>query len=293
MNLFVADPHWGWWIILYFFLGGIAAGAYFTSTLIELVGKEEDRPIARVGYLIALPLISICGLFLIVDLNHPWRFWHMLIDSETGMPQIKLGSPMSIGSWALSLFGLCSFISFVASVRPRGMVARWHRSRMFGRPLRVVGCAVGFFVASYTGALLTATNQPIWSDTTWIASLFLASAASTGIAAMILLGRKQATTATLVRLERADRWVLILEFVVFVIFLASLGSFLLPLAGTLAGKVLIGGTLLFGLVVPLAIHFRFGLRGHLATATAVSVLFGGFLLRWAILSTPPELLAGG
>ena len=34
MNLFVADPHWGWWIILYFYLGGIAAGAYFTATLI-------------------------------------------------------------------------------------------------------------------------------------------------------------------------------------------------------------------------------------------------------------------
>ena len=29
MNLFVADPEWGWWIIRYFFLGGIAAGAYF------------------------------------------------------------------------------------------------------------------------------------------------------------------------------------------------------------------------------------------------------------------------
>src|SRR5262249_8307341 len=28
MNLFVEDPEWGWWIILYFYLGGIAAGAY-------------------------------------------------------------------------------------------------------------------------------------------------------------------------------------------------------------------------------------------------------------------------
>ena len=29
MNLFVADPDWGGWIVCYFFLGGIAAGAYF------------------------------------------------------------------------------------------------------------------------------------------------------------------------------------------------------------------------------------------------------------------------
>ena len=59
MNVFVADPHWGWWIILYFFLGGIAAGAYFMSTLIELVGGDVDRRLARVGYRIAFPLIVV------------------------------------------------------------------------------------------------------------------------------------------------------------------------------------------------------------------------------------------
>ena len=40
MNPFVADPQWGWWIVLYFYLGGIAAGAYFLATLIELFGRE-------------------------------------------------------------------------------------------------------------------------------------------------------------------------------------------------------------------------------------------------------------
>ena len=44
MNPFVADPEWGWWITFYFFLGGIAAGAYFLATLIELFGQEVDRP---------------------------------------------------------------------------------------------------------------------------------------------------------------------------------------------------------------------------------------------------------
>ena len=43
MNFFVADPEWGWWIILYFYLGGIAAGAYFLSSLIELVGGRLSR----------------------------------------------------------------------------------------------------------------------------------------------------------------------------------------------------------------------------------------------------------
>ena len=32
----VASPEWGWWVVLYFFFGGIAAGSYFIATLIEL-----------------------------------------------------------------------------------------------------------------------------------------------------------------------------------------------------------------------------------------------------------------
>src|SRR5262249_27177003 len=95
MNLFVADPEWGWWIILYFYLGGIAAGAYFTATLIDLVGNPEDREVARVGYWIAFPLVVLCGLFLIIDLNRPERFWHMLLKSEVAREAIREGWPTS------------------------------------------------------------------------------------------------------------------------------------------------------------------------------------------------------
>src|SRR5262249_59737287 len=82
MNLFVADPEWGWWIVLYFYLGGIAAGAYFLATLIELFGGSLSRDLPRVGYWIAFPLIATCGLLLTVDLERPERFWHMLFRSE-------------------------------------------------------------------------------------------------------------------------------------------------------------------------------------------------------------------
>ena len=140
MNLFVADPEWGWWIILYFFLGGIAAGAYFVAALMELIGGESDRALARVGYRIAFPLVLVCGLLLTIDLERPERFWHMLLQSEvvdealmmgwpktgTGWslmlqsPNLKLWSPMSVGAWALFFFGIISFLSFLASVWPEG-----------------------------------------------------------------------------------------------------------------------------------------------------------------------------
>jgi formate-dependent nitrite reductase membrane component NrfD len=305
MNYFVADPEWGWWIIGYFFLGGIAAGAYFTATMIDLVCSPEDRPLARVGYLIALPLILICGIFLILDLHRPERFWHMLFRSEVvhealeqgwptsgagwrtmmGAPLLKYWSPMSIGSWAISLFGLCSTLSLLGSLWPNGRLERLLRLSWFGKLVAVIGCATGFFVAAYTGALLSATNQPIWSETVWIAPVFLTSAASTGIATMLLLARrKQVSPASLERLEQADLWALGLELVFFVLFLASIGSLLVPVLRSVPGLVLIGGTLLLGLLAPLAIHLRLGMfRRWGFGAAAVLALLGGFTFRYGIL----------
>ncbi len=294
MNVFVADPEWGWWIILYFFLGGIAAGAYFTATLVDLVGREADRDLPRVGYWIAFPLVVVCGIFLTVDLDQPLRFWHMLLKSETGTPLLKPWSPMSIGSWALLVFGFCSFLTFLGSLRPAGGLAWLFRRSILARVIQAVGCVVGFFVASYTGALLTATNQPIWSDTTWVAPLFLASAASTGMAAMLLVAHfcRCAAADSVHRLERSDLWAVVLETVVFVIFLISLGGLLGPLWDTWQGKVFLLGTAVLGLAGPLLLHL---LHRRPATRTALTAavlaLVGGFLLRFGLLQAPGEILA--
>ena len=49
-------PDWGWLIVFYFFFGGLAGGCYFLAALIDLFGRPEDRPLARLGYYIAFPL---------------------------------------------------------------------------------------------------------------------------------------------------------------------------------------------------------------------------------------------
>jgi protein NrfD len=299
MDPFVADPEWGWWITLYFFLGGIASGAYFVATLIEMFGHEEDRPLARLGYRIAFPLISVCGIFLTVDLYRPERFWHMMFQSEVvhaalpegwpaggwgtmvRAPILKWWSPMSIGAWALALFGAWSFVSFVASFRSNMLGRRW-----FTHLFHVVGCGVGFFVASYTGVLLNATNQPLWSLSDWIAPLFLTSATSTALAVLLLLGRGIGP-ATRARLERADLWALGLELGLFLIFLASLGSLLPLVLTTWQGWALVGGTLSAGLLIPLLLHFG---TDQGAVLAAWFALLGGFLLRFGIINVAPALL---
>jgi protein NrfD len=314
INPFVADPEWGWWIILYFYLGGIAAGSYFLAMLIELFGQEQDGAVSRIGYRLAFPLVSVCGLLLIVDLERPERFWHMLLQSEVvhqaldegwplggwgtmiQAPMLKYWSPMSIGAWSLAVFGLFSFLSFLGTLWPQGRLERLLVRSPVARLFHLVGSGVGFFVASYTGILLTATNQPLWDLSDWLGPLFLASAGSTGIAAVLLLaGRAGAVPeASHERLERAALWALGLELFVFVLFLASLGS-LLPLAlQTPAGWVLVGGTLVVGLLLPLWLHLGVGAHGAgRATAAALAALVGGFALRFGVVRVAPEVLERG
>ena len=95
MDPYVADPHWGGYIVWYFYLGGIAAGAYAVAAMAAIFGGEADRRATRPAHYIAFPLIAVCGAVLTVDLNRPERFWHMLIQSETFRPMFKWWSPMS------------------------------------------------------------------------------------------------------------------------------------------------------------------------------------------------------
>ncbi len=315
MNLFVADPHWGFWIVLYFFLGGIAAGAYLLACLIEWFGTAEDARTARVAHWIAFPLILLCALFLIIDLNRPERFWHMVFKSEVtrqafaeGFPFTAAGwrwaadalllkpwSPMSAGSWGLAVFGACAAVSFLVAVRPRWRAVRWVNRPWLMHAVRAVGVLAAVYVGSYTGALLSATSQPVWSDTTWLSPLFLASSVSTGLAAMVLLARwkRVGTPESREKLESADLWAVGLEAVLLGAFLVSLGAVLEPMLLTVSGNVLVFGTALAGLAAPLVIHRVYGPRGWSQAASAACVLVGGLCLRAGAVAVNAELLARG
>ena len=93
-------PRWGWWIVLYFFLGGITGGVYFAAAWLDLFGDANDRAAMRLGHLIAFPLIVVSGLVLVVDLGQPLRFWHMIFQSErfpAADPQAVLADVAGLG----------------------------------------------------------------------------------------------------------------------------------------------------------------------------------------------------
>lgn len=292
-EFFVAHPDWEWWIVFYFFLGGIAAGAYAIGTMIDIFGRERDRHLSNVAYYIAFPLVAICGILLILDLTRPERFWHMILENHTFMPMFKYWSPMSVGAWALLLFGGFSFASFLGALAEDGhfglrrfgdLSRRLHRGPI-GVIFEGAGTLVGFFIAAYTGALLTASNVPVWSQSTWIASLFLASAASTGIATMLLIlaARPAAPHSSMRRLEQTDRYVMLLELALLVIFFISLGALAPAPIFSPYGLLLILGTGLIGILLPLAMTWRPTLMGQRGRIIApILVLVGGLILRYAV-----------
>ena len=128
---FTTGPHWAWFIVLYFFIGGLAGGCYFLSALIDLFYRREDRPLARLGYYIAFPCVALSGLLLLADLGRPLRFWHMMIESNTYRPMFKYWSPMSTGVWALLIFGLFTFLSFLAALAEDDRIG-WPALRTIG-----------------------------------------------------------------------------------------------------------------------------------------------------------------
>jgi formate-dependent nitrite reductase membrane component NrfD len=290
-TLFTAPPEWQWLIVFYFFLGGIAGGAYFLAVLIDLFGDPLDRPLARLGYLIAFPVTVVCGILLIFDLHRPLRFWHMLLQSETLRPMLKAWSPMSLGSWALLLFGGFAFVSFLAALADDGR-GRWPRLAVLRPPgvlgtlVAVIGAAFAFFIAGYTGVLLTVTNRPIWADTSLLGLVFLISGASTAAALLALLGRRRARTSVtgLHALERFDSLMLVLELITLVALVVSLGS-MARVWLSAWGALLVVGVIALGIVVPLVLYRRSLRLGDLSSSTvaAVLVLVGGFLLRVVII----------
>jgi formate-dependent nitrite reductase membrane component NrfD len=281
---FSAPPHWGWLIVLYFFVGGLAGGSYFLAALIDLLGRREDRPLAHVGYYIAFPCIAFGGLLLTLDLTRPLRFWHMMLESNTYRPMFKYWSPMSIGSWALLIFGFFTFLSFLGALAEDGRIA-WPAVRKVRPPtalgivIATIGGIAGFYVASYTGVLLAVTNRPIWSDTPLLGMLFVVSAASTSAALIMLLAHRSGWTLPgLANLHRMESWVMGLELLVLVAVIVSLGPVLR--AWLNAWGFLLVIVIILGMIAPLVLTWRARrVRAWDVTTVAVLVLVAGFLLR--------------
>ncbi len=130
----------------YLFLGGLAGASSVLAAGAELTGRPALSRTGKVGALVA---ISGSLVALVHDLGRPERFLNML-------RVIKPSSPMSIGTWLLSVYGPQVGVSAVTNLT--GTFPRIGRVATIGAGL------VGPAVAAYTAALISDTAVPTWHE---------------------------------------------------------------------------------------------------------------------------------
>jgi formate-dependent nitrite reductase membrane component NrfD len=162
-------PVWTWEVPLYFWFGGMAAGASFVAFACDLAGDERS---ARISRMVALGALAPSPPLLVMDLGRPERFYNML-------RIFKTRSPMSTGAWCLTVFG-----NLAAAAVGADLLGRRDAARRLGGANAVVGGYLG----SYTGVLLAATAVPLWARSrAFLGPIFVCTGAATGAAACRLV----------------------------------------------------------------------------------------------------------
>ena len=172
----IKQPVWTPEIPAYFFAGGLAGAS---AGLAYLSG---EGPLARRAWATALAGAAVSPPLLISDLGVPSRFLHM-------MRMVKVTSPMSVGTWILSAFGLAT-----TGAAAHALTGRAPRTAAVCRPTAAL---LGLPLSTYTGALIAQTAVPVWHEARrHLPAVFAAGAAvSAGAAATVLTAPEHAAPA--------------------------------------------------------------------------------------------------
>ena len=157
-------------------LNGMATGLFLAAAVSELAAPAVFVRVAKVAYPVALVLLLVDLGLLVLDLGDPLRFHHML-------RVFKPSSPMSLGTWCLTIFSLpltaAAALSLLAEL---GWDFEWARLLAV-----VVGLLPAFGSAAYKGVLLSTNAQPGWKDARWLGGYLTNSALLMGCAELLVL----------------------------------------------------------------------------------------------------------
>ncbi len=283
------EPIWGSIIAWYLFLAGLGGGAFVTSVFIRF-RHPECKKLIRVGHIIA-PVVVIIGLCLLMadayaGFLHPLRFALLLTN---------FGSVMTWGVVCLAVFVVVALVVLIMDFLHKES-PKW---------LDIVGMIMGICVAVYTGCLLgVCQGFPLWNNAL-LPVLFLVSAMSTGMAAVLLAGVFVAPDEfnAVVSLKKFHFWLPVVEIalVMALLFITAANP---SQAGWDSVMTLISGEwaiafwVLFvaiGLIIPIALEcWMLWFAGHemetsrtgqmISGFSDLGVLVGGFVLRLLIVS---------
>jgi Ni/Fe-hydrogenase subunit HybB-like protein len=253
---------------------GMTTGLFMVAAISELTVPDVFTSLAKIAYPVALILLLIDLLCLALDLGDPLRFHHML-------RVFKPGSPMSLGTWCLTIYSLPLTVAAAISLLPGGwMSLEWVR-----RLAVIVGLLPALGSAVYKGVLLSTNAQPGWKDARWLGGYLTNSALMLGCAEMLVLSilMKHAGAAAILR--PALGLLLVLNLVPLCLLGVNLRSTLSNIYTRRelwsVGALSLGG----GVLLPLVLLCVVG-RPLFMLSAVMCILLGSLVIRFVIIKLP-------
>src|SRR5438445_4967575 len=136
-------PDWHGLVAWDMLFNNLTTGLFLVAALAELAAPEVFTPVAKAAYPVALVLLLADLACLVLDLGDPLRFHHML-------RVFKPTSPMSLGTWSLTIYSLPLTVAAALSVLPAG----WPALDWVRKAAVVLGILPALGSALYKGVLL-------------------------------------------------------------------------------------------------------------------------------------------
>ena len=173
---------WGFYIGNFTFLVGVAAAAVVLVIPAYVYDWKPIREIVIFGELLAVSAIVMCMLFVMVDIGHPARFWHLI------PPWGHLNLPRSILAWdsvVLTAYLVVNFV-VVTHILYRAFCGKPYDKRIVV-PLVLLSIPMAVGIHTVTAFLYNGlAARPYWNSSI-LAPQFLASAFCSGPAILLVV----------------------------------------------------------------------------------------------------------
>ncbi len=270
-------PNWHGLVAWDMLFNNLTTGLFLTAALGELLKPDVFLTLTKIAYPIALLLLLIDLACLVRDLGDPLRFHHML-------RVFKPASPMSLGTWCLTVYSLPLTVAALIGLLPeRGDALEWLRKSAV-----VLGLFPALGSAVYKGVLLSTTSQPGWKDARWLGGYLTSAALLLGCAEMLLLAVLLGQGSATALLRRALGLLLPLNglflFLLFTELRPTLDRIYKPRQLWQRVMLGIGG----GMILPLGL-ILVGDSSPILLTAVLFLLLGNLVIRFEIIKIPHAL----
>lgn len=173
---------WGFYIGNFTFLVGVAAAAVTLVVPAYLYDWKPIKEIVVYGELLAISAIICCCLFVMVDIGHPERFWHLIPGiGLLNIPSSLLGwDVIALNSYLVLNFAIVTYILFM----------RFRKEKTNPRiywPLVILSIPAAIAIHTVTAFLYNGLiARPYWNSAI-LAPRFIVSAFCSGPAIILVL----------------------------------------------------------------------------------------------------------